>query len=257
MKEQVKLERFVDAYRDACCAPLDDTALKRRINRTLRERAATNRQRPWLWLFALGGMLSASLASATPAGQVVIAWLQRQLPNLEQRYEAPARKEQVPTAGKPRVAGTLRAEVAEVSPPAPSIADLAAVPATLVDADTKRLPAASRPKARVAPPVAKKAETPNELPNPVTALYERAFQLQFTQANYSAALSAWDKYLAAANNGGALLGEARFHRAVCLVALGRYGEARNALSKMVNGASGAAYRARAHTLLQALDSAEH
>ena len=97
------------------------------------------------------------------------------------------------------------------------------------------------------PPVVEKADTN-------TALYERAFQLQFTHGNYRAALVAWDNYLAV-TTGGALVGEARFHRAVSLVALGRYDEARSALAKIANGAGGAAYRARAHTLLQALASA--
>jgi hypothetical protein len=257
--KQVNFDRFVDAYRDACRAPLDDTALKRRINRTLRERAATNRQRPWLWLFGLGGMLTASLASATPAGQHVISWLQRQLPSLEHHYAAPAPDESVASnRHKPRVEAPAKHSIVD-RVPEPEIegADLAEVPASLSEGsntkpavDVTGLNSARRNTRQAAATVA----TPVTGAGNATSLYERAFQLQFTQSNYRAALVAWDSYLAVAN-GGALVGEARFNRAVCLVALGRYGEARAALTKIANGAGGAAYQARAHTLLQALENA--
>jgi TolA-binding protein len=256
--KDVKLDRLVDAYRDACCAPLDDTALKRRINRTLRERAATNRQRPWLWLFGFGGMLTASLASATPAGRQAIAWLQEQLPVLEQKAALPVETAKVPALpAKTRVARSAPSHVPAAASGEELLPDLAAVPASLADSGEARGPVtAPMRNAR-----GLRADTPTRVPilkedtaNTLTALYERAFQLQFRQGNYQAALGAWNSYLSATPT-GALVGEAQFHRAVCLVALGRYGDARTALSTIASGVGGSAYRARAHTLLQAIESA--
>lgn len=264
--KNANLERFVDAYRDACCAPLDDTALKRRINHTLRERAMTSRQRPWLWLFGLGGMLSASLASATPAGRQVVAWIQEQLPLLEQpgveatSVVVPVRR--TPRAETPLSTGSERAEVAPSPVDSTAETELAAgpnlaeVPATLGDEAVREgrgIAKTARRAGRSTPLAQTHAKPTVQTSVNATALYERAFDLQFRHGNHGAAIAAWDDYLATAS-GGALVGEARFHRAVCLVALGSYDEARRALERIVSGAGGAAYRARAHTLLQAMQN---
>ena len=56
-------------------------------------------------------------------------------------------------------------------------------------------------------------------------LYERAHDLHFKRRDYTSALAAWDQYLTLAPSGSLAL-EARFHRGVCLVRLGRNDEAR-------------------------------
>lgn len=78
-------------------------------------------------------------------------------------------------------------------------------------------------------------------------LYERAHKLHFSEQDYARALDAWSAYLDYAPR-GALALEARFHRAVCLVRVGRGEEARPTLRAFAAGAYGD-YRSREAELL--------
>jgi hypothetical protein len=88
---------------------------------------------------------------------------------------------------------------------------------------------------------------------PVEVLYRRAHELHFHGGDPAAALAAWDAYLAAEPDGRFTV-EARYNRALVLVRLGRYGEARAALAPFARGeVAPAGYRqAEAERLVERL-----
>jgi len=69
---------------------------------------------------------------------------------------------------------------------------------------------------------------------PFEPLYRKAHELHFHGSDPAAALAAWDAYLAAEPTGRFAL-EARFNRALVLVKLGRYADARAALEPFARG----------------------
>jgi len=69
---------------------------------------------------------------------------------------------------------------------------------------------------------------------PVEALYRRAHDLHFHGGEPAATLAAWDAYLAAEPDGRFSV-EARYNRAILLIRLGRYAEARAALEPFARG----------------------
>jgi hypothetical protein len=69
---------------------------------------------------------------------------------------------------------------------------------------------------------------------PVEALYRRAHELHFHGGEPAATLAAWDAYLAA-EPGGRFSVEARYNRAILLIRLGRYAQARAALEPFARG----------------------
>ena len=77
------------------------------------------------------------------------------------------------------------------------------------------------------PPVV--APRPPAPPAPVEVLYRKAHALHFHGGDPAAALAAWDAYLAAEPDGRFSV-EARYNRALVLVRLARYAEARAALA---------------------------
>ncbi|WP_156338817.1 tetratricopeptide repeat protein [Chondromyces crocatus] len=74
------------------------------------------------------------------------------------------------------------------------------------------------------------------------------------ERNPAAALGAWDAYLRE-DPRGRFATEARYNRALCLVRLGRAGEARSALESFARGAFGGYRQADAQKLLDALEHA--
>jgi hypothetical protein len=82
-------------------------------------------------------------------------------------------------------------------------------------------------------------------------LYREAHRSHFVVRDFAAALVAWDRYLGVAS--GAPLGvEARYNRALCLVRLGMYREAREALGAIARGEQGAYRQREARALLSHL-----
>ena len=69
---------------------------------------------------------------------------------------------------------------------------------------------------------------------PVESLYRAAHELHFHGSDAQAALDAWDRYLAVEPTGRFAV-EARYNRALCLVRLARYDEARDALGPYARG----------------------
>jgi hypothetical protein len=83
-------------------------------------------------------------------------------------------------------------------------------------------------------------------------LYARAHEAHFVERNPSAALTAWDDYLAARPDGRFAL-EARYNRALCLVRLERLDEAKAALEPFRQGRFGSYRQVEATRLLDALN----
>jgi hypothetical protein len=100
------------------------------------------------------------------------------------------------------------------------------------------------------PPQPRKLEAPVELPPEppappappkqvetvagVSPLYRKAHELYFHDADYDKALVAWDDYLAKEPHGQFAV-EARYNRALCLIRLSRFADARDALLPFANG----------------------
>lgn len=83
------------------------------------------------------------------------------------------------------------------------------------------------------------------------AAYRAAHALHFDEHDPARAIDAWDAYLRAYPSGRFAL-EARYNRALCLVRLGRTGEAREALAPFVAGTHGGYRQQEATQLVEAL-----
>lgn len=108
---------------------------------------------------------------------------------------------------------------------------------------------APSPRATLAPEA---AAAPTATPAPESAelaLFRRAQALHL--ARDPGALAAWDAYLRVAEH-GALVPEASYNRALCLVRLGRHAAARAALEPFARGEFGGYRRAEAEALLATL-----
>jgi hypothetical protein len=88
----------------------------------------------------------------------------------------------------------------------------------------------------------------------VDELYREAHQAHFVRGDASAALAAWDRYLAAAGPGARMLVEAQYNRAITLARLGRTAEALAALRPFANGEYGNYRRDEARALIESLAS---
>jgi TolA-binding protein len=85
------------------------------------------------------------------------------------------------------------------------------------------------------------------------ALYDAAHHTHFVTRDPSAALRAWDAYLAEYPQGTYAL-EAKYNRAITLARLGRRDAARSALAPFASGAYGGYRRVEAQHLIEALDA---
>jgi TolA-binding protein len=101
-----------------------------------------------------------------------------------------------------------------------------------------------------AAPLASPAPTPlaSALPEE-TEIYTRAHRLHFDEGNPAAALGAWDDYLARFPH-GQFAPEARYNRAIDLLKMKRYPEARAALQPFAEGAYGGYHQDAARELLE-------
>lgn len=174
-------------------------------------------------------------------------------PSLTSRVEAPAGEvapedevapaEEVAPADEVAPAGEVAADEVAPAGDEPVLAD--AEPPTA----TPPAPAAVEP----APPPASSAPkaAPAVAIDPDRALYEEAHRAHFVDKSPSAALAAWEAYLAR-SPGGVFITEATYNRALCLVRLGRVDEARAALAPFAEGRYGAYRQSEARELIEAL-----
>ena len=192
-------------------------ATRLRVMRSLEVRARSRHQ---LIGFAtavailLGGTVSWALAT----GQVATLWSPPPLPAQPVAPAvAPQRSVHRPAPGPRPLAMSLDPRPAQPEIPPPE-----AVP--------------TPPPPVTAPPPPRRAAATVEV------LYRRAHELHFHGGDPAAALAAWDAYLAAEPDGRFAV-DARYNRALMLVRLGRYGEARAALAPYARGeVSPAGYR---------------
>lgn len=103
----------------------------------------------------------------------------------------------------------------------------------------------------VAPPRGEAAHVEAAPRDPELAAYQIAYDAHFHGASPEAALAAWDAYLAAYPTGKLAI-DARYNRAIMLVKLKRWADARDALRPLANAPEGAYRRAEAARLMSAL-----
>lgn len=186
-------------------------ATRLRVMRSLEARAR-GRHRLVGLATTVGILLAGTVSWALATGQVAALWTPAPEPQLAPPPAPPAPP---PRPRRPAIAVTPR-PAPEVPPP-----ELAPPP-----------PAPPPP----APPhvVAPRVAHPAPPPEPVEVLYRKAHALHFHGGDAAATLAAWDAYLAAEPDGRFSV-EARYNRALVLIRLGRYAEARTALAPFARG----------------------
>jgi hypothetical protein len=277
MNDRDVLKRASEALRESTePSPAELAALRARVlSNKVTPLARRSRSKSLRWLLPLAAALvTGSALAATPgAWQGLVDAVERYLPVelLSPAREAthPARKRtHKPPAPPP-----------SVTEPAASAAPVEPTP--LVEAPGAPAPATQAPSAGAGPravarapsprstspvsdpaPVAAPEPAPQAEPQPAglppapsaeLALYRPAHELHFRARNYAAALSAWDAYLSRFPAGTLAL-EAEYNRALCLMRLRRYAEARSALAPFAGGARGGGYRrSEATRFLEALE----
>ncbi|WP_394833517.1 hypothetical protein LVJ94_44120 [Pendulispora rubella] len=168
----------------------------------------------------------------------------------------------------PTVMKTLGEKLGFVQAPATSMPAPQPLPAT----DVKAHAATSVAEEAPAPPsteaaVTAPAEMPATPPKPHASvspspsarpfdergekLYEAAHRAHFTDRNWSAALAAWDRYLAASPH-GRFVPEARYNRAIALLRLDRRDEAVRELTPFAEGKYGGYRQEEARGLIEAM-----
>jgi TolA-binding protein len=163
------------------------------------------------------------------------------------------------TGGRLESASPLPAAEA-VSPPSTipvAPATLPRTPAPAASVQARRVVAAA--VTSVAPTPRASVAAASDVPQAVAAeaaseeedVYTRAHRLHFDGADPAAALAAWDDYLLRFPD-GRFAPDARYNRAIDLVRLRRYVEARAALQPFADGSFGGYHRDAARELLRSI-----
>jgi hypothetical protein len=245
----------------------DVAATKARIlfaaSATPRRRRATTR-----WFFPIAAVLvmSGAFAATSPAarhlwgryaGRSISSGEVARFTPLREAAMANATNEGLlvePSPEAPPEPPLVAAAVPIVAPPAPRVR------ATPV-AETSREPrgnakSENAPTRTAAVDAAKAAKATAEVPRVAedadNRLYAEAHEAHFVQHNARIALGAWDAYLTQWPSGRFSL-EARYNRALCLVRLEQFDEARAALEPFAAGQFGDYRRREAKRLLEALE----
>lgn len=128
--------------------------------------------------------------------------------------------------------------------------DLIRAPRRAITAEVPSPPVSST----TAPPpeqVTQPAQPVEVGPSAELAAYRHAHELHFRGSDPKAALTAWDEYLTTYPN-GALAPDARYDRAILLVKLGRYKDARVALTPFASAAPGSYKQKEAAEIVDAI-----
>lgn len=231
------LQDSIRAVRSAGEHASDDrlvTGTRVRVRRSL-ERRARGRRRLLQSALIVGGLVISGLSWAVSTGRISL----RSAPAASPATPAP-----VPVAS-PSPASKLSAT--RVAAPAP------AEPAVPLIREPLYARSAFEPAPAEVPIAAEAAIRRRPAAPPVEALYRAAHELHFRGTDHPAALAAWDAYLAA-DPAGRFAIEARYNRALVLVRLGRYADARAALAPYARGEIANGYRAtEARALVDRLD----
>jgi hypothetical protein len=153
-----------------------------------------------------------------------------------------------PTPEAPRAPSMPSSPAAPLAQP-PSAPTMKTPPPEPPPALAPPSPPAAPPPAAPAPPAATTPPEPTAA-DPAEELYRAAHEAHFRGGNPSAAIVAWDKYLAAAPNGRFAI-EARFNRAMALLRAGRKEEGLSALEPFAKGAFGGYRQKEAQRLIEA------
>lgn len=217
----MKLDDHIAALRELGDEPLDGSSTRLRVRRTLEHGHGMRRHAGLAAALAVLLVASASWGFATGRIQ---RWFS---PAVTSPSPSPS-----PTPAKIATHEPAPAPIVEPTPvPAP-------VPAPIVVPTPAPTPA----------PIAK-APTPA----PTSRRYAKAHELYFHDANYAAALEAFDDYLVHEPT-GQFVAEARYNRALCLVHLDQLADAKLALQPFADGTVLAGYRqAEAKTLIEKID----
>jgi len=217
----MKLDDHIAALRELGDEPLDGSSTRLRVRRTLEHGHGMRRHAGVLAALAVLLVASASWGFATGRIQ---RWFSPPVPS-----PSPS-----PTPAKIAMHEPAPAPIVEPTPvPAP-------VPAPIVVPTPAPTPA----------PIAK---SPTPTPAPTSRRYAKAHELYFHDANYAAALEAFDDYLVHEPT-GQFVAEARYNRALCLVHLDQLADAKLALQPFADGTVLAGYRqAEAKTLIEKID----
>lgn len=219
-------------------------ATRFRLRRSLAERTRTRRRASVIGV-VLAILFGTTVTWAWSTGRVEAAWRAVSGPAptpIEQAVALAPR----PSARRPPAAPVVvTPSVVEIAPaPVAAAAEPGVVPVEVPEPTVKprrRAPVApSIEAARPAPPpVAAVVPAPVEPVEPaqspeIEALYRTAHELHFRGGDAAKALAAWDAYLAAEPSGRFLV-EAKYNRAIVLVKLERYDDARAALGPFARG----------------------
>ncbi|HEY0191634.1 MAG TPA: hypothetical protein VGC42_10980 [Kofleriaceae bacterium] len=188
-------------------------ATRLRVQRSLASNTRTQHRLAGV-LAALGILCGGTVSWALATGKLAAMWAP-----VPVRIEAPVPPVRVAQVPPVRVAQGMPV------PETPAIAApvIAPVPEAPVAAPVPVVPA------RVAPPRPRPVAPPQD-----EALYRRAHELHFHGGDPAAAVAAWDAYLAAEPSGRFAV-DARYDRALMLIRLRRYAEARAALAAFAAG----------------------
>jgi hypothetical protein len=184
-------------------------ATQLRVRRSLETRVRSRHQILGI-LTALAIVFGGTVSWALATGKVSLPW-------------APAAPRPVSEPPPPRLLpprpAASRALVAVPTPPLPP----EAVP-----------PPALPPVRPPSRPLVRAPRPDGSAPPPIELLYRRAHALHFHGGDPAVTLAAWDAYLAAEPAGRFAI-DARYNRAILLVRLGRFAEARAALGPFARG----------------------
>ena len=204
----MSLDRLIDAMRAVDGDAGEVAAATRlRVRRALDSRARDHRRVLGV-MTAIAVVFGGTVSWALATGEIENPWARKAAP------AAPA-IEPAPQPAHPHRATAVEPTIAV----APSPSRPVQVPE----------PGPSQPSKR-----GTHVERPAKPAAPIEALYRKAHALHFHGADPMAALVAWDAYLAA-EPAGRFAVEARYNRAILLVRIGRYAEARAALEPYARG----------------------
>jgi hypothetical protein len=210
-------------------------ATQLRVRRSLETRARVRHQLAGI-LTAIAILFVGTVSWALATGRVAAMWQPARSPSrIEPPVVPPVRSSSVPRAPSIAIAPAPVIGPETVAPPEP--APVAPVPAPV--APVPVIPTRRHP--------ARAADEPA-----FEALYRSAYQLHHHGGSPTATLTAWDAYLAAEPEGRFVI-DARYSRALILIKLQRYADARVALLPFARGDVEAGYRqAEATKLLAAI-----
>jgi hypothetical protein len=257
-----------------------------RILGTLRK-TKKRRARVMLVVLPIAAVLVGASASAGVGGKLPAVWrsITAMLGFADKSggTDGPAQPKLAAAAPLAPPAASLAEPTETAAPPQPEPEVVATAPAPTPEAPSppRAAPPSRASSERAAPRPAPKIDAPSDSPEPAIAtaittssappaqepeaprgpdslaLYRTAHRLHFATRDAAGALAAWDAYLAA-DPGGAFALEARYNRALCLVRLRRFAEARRALIPFADGTLGGYRRSEARALLDTMDgTADH